>query len=61
MIFVTASALLAIDIPNPSRDVMPSLIRFESIIIGALLSVLTLFVLWIITKTRSNHTSQKVG
>lgn len=61
MIFITASALLAMDIPNPSRDVMPSLIRFESIIVGALLSILTLFVVWIIPKTRSNQASRKVG
>ena len=61
MIFITTSALLAMDIPNPSRDVMPSLIRFESIIVGALLSILTLFVVWIIPKTRSNQASRKVG
>lgn len=60
-IFVTVMVLLLIDIPNPSRDLMPSLIRFESIIIGALLSILTLFVVWIIPKTRSNHASRKVG
>lgn len=61
MIFVTVMVLLLIDIPNPSRDLISSLIRFESIIIGALLSILTLFVAWIIPKTRSNHASRKVG
>jgi hypothetical protein len=53
--------LLAIDIPNHSSDLMSPLLRFESIIIGALLSFLTLFVIWIITKTRSNQVSRKDG
>jgi uncharacterized membrane protein YccC len=61
MLFVTVMVLLAIDIPNPSSDLMSPLIRFESIIIGALLSFLTLFVIWIIPKTRSNQASRKVG
>jgi uncharacterized membrane protein YgaE (UPF0421/DUF939 family) len=61
MLFVTVMVLLAIDIPNPSSDLMSPLIRFESIIIGALLSFLTLFVFWIIPKTRSNYASRKVG
>jgi len=61
MIFVTVMVLLLIDIPNPSIELIPSLIRFESIIIGALLSVLTLFVVWIISKTRSNQELRKVG
>lgn len=61
IIFITVMVLLAADIPNPSRDLISSLIRFENIIIGALLSFLTLFVVWIIPKTRSNHASRKVG
>lgn len=60
IIFVTGMVLLAIDIPNPSSDLGSPLTRIESIIIGALLSFLTLFVIWIIPKTRSNA-SRKVG
>ena len=61
IIFVTVMVLLAIDIPNPSSDLGSPLTRIESIIIGALLSFLTLFVVWIIPKTRSNYASRKVG
>jgi hypothetical protein len=50
--------LIVVDIPNPSSDLMSSLIKFESIVIGALLSFLTLFVFWIIPKIRSNQASR---
>lgn len=61
IIFITVAVLLAADIPNPSRDLIAPVIRFEDIIIGALLSFLTLFVVWIVPKTRSNQASLKAG
>lgn len=43
------------------RMIFITVMVLESIIIGALLSFLTLFVIWIIPKTRSNYASRKVG
>ncbi len=60
-IFVTVMVLLLADIPNPSRDLITPLIRFENIIIGALLSFLTLFIILIVPKIKSNRAMRKVG
>jgi uncharacterized membrane protein YgaE (UPF0421/DUF939 family) len=60
-IFVVLMVLLLADIPNPSRDLIPPLIRFENVIIGVSLSFLTLFIFWIVSKTKSNQALRKVG
>jgi uncharacterized membrane protein YccC len=60
-IFVVVSVLLAADIPNPSRDLITPLIRFENIIIGVSLSFVTLFIIWIVPKIKSNQALRKVG
>ena len=61
MIFVTVMVLLLADIPNPGSETIDPLIRVETVIIGVLLSFLTLFVFWIIPKIEANQASRKVG
>jgi hypothetical protein len=51
---MTVVILLLFDIPNPNTDSMASLARFENIIIGSLLSLLSAFIVWVVPKTKSN-------
>jgi uncharacterized membrane protein YccC len=60
-IFVVLMVLLLADIPNPSRALIGPSLRFENIIIGVSLSFVTLFIIWIVPKIKSNRALRKVG
>jgi uncharacterized membrane protein YgaE (UPF0421/DUF939 family) len=60
-IFVVLMVLLLADISNPSRALISPSIRFENVIIGVSLSFLTLFIIWIVSKIKSNQALRKVG
>jgi len=50
LIFMTVVILLLRDIPDPSRNLILPITRFENIVIGSLLSLLTAFIIWIVPK-----------
>ena len=58
---MTIIVLLLIDIQFPGRELILPITRFENIVIGGLLSLLTLFIFWIVSKTKSNQALRKVG
>ena len=58
---MTFMVLLLHDIPDPSRNLVLPITRFENIVIGSLLSLLTAFIIWIVPKIKSNQALRKVG
>jgi MFS family permease len=54
-IFVTAAVLLTLDIANPSTGLTDSYARFQNVAIGCLLSLLVIFIMWIIPKRKSDR------
>ena len=61
LIFMTLMILLMLDIPDPNRNLILPITRFENTVIGSLLSLLTAFIVWIVLKRRSNQALRKVG